>query len=44
MSLTSNKYVQWLFVAAAVLTIIVAVKSLSNKKCSCQESTAVEPI
>jgi hypothetical protein len=44
MSLTSNKVVQVLFVVAAVLSIIVAVKTLNKKNCNCSEESAVEPI
>ena len=44
MTLTSNKIVQVLFVVAAVLSIIVAAKTLSKKNCTCTGSDAVEPI
>lgn len=43
-NLTSNKVVQVLFVVAAVLSIVVAVKTLSKKKCSCSDDQDLTPI
>lgn len=40
MSLTSNKIVQVLFVVAAVLSIVVAFKTLKKGNCKCNEDPA----